>query len=93
MSKKFRKHRQKKNFPWVLLTFGGVVILAAILLFANRDGDEAGGIPAITVDQQSIDYGDVRFGASKSFAIKITNTGNGKLRFEEDPYIEVLEGC
>ena len=93
MSKKFRKSRQKRNFPWMLLSFGGVLLLTAILLFANRDGDEDAGNPSIAVDQQLIDYGDVKFGVSKSFAIKVTNTGNGKLWFKEDPYIEVLEGC
>jgi hypothetical protein len=77
----------------MLLTFGGVLLLSAILLFANRDGDEDAGDPSIAVDQQSIDYGDVKFGISKAFAIKVTNTGNGKLRFEEKPYIDVLEGC
>jgi hypothetical protein len=45
------------------------------------------------VDQQKIDYGDVKFGVNKTFAIKVTNTGSGTLRFKEDPYIEVLEGC
>jgi hypothetical protein len=93
MSKKFRKHRQKKNFPWVILTFGGVLLLTAIFLFANRDGDEDGGIPSIAVDQQSIDYGDVKFGVTKTFAIKVTNTGDGRLQFKEDPYIEVVDGC
>jgi hypothetical protein len=29
----------------------------------------------------------------KSFAIQVTNNGNGALRFKEDPYIEVVEGC
>ena len=93
MSKKYRKSKVKRNFPWMLLSFGGVLLLSAILLFANRDSDEDAGDPSIAVDQQSIDYGDVRFGVSKSFAIKVTNNGNGKLRFEEEPYIEVLEGC
>jgi hypothetical protein len=45
------------------------------------------------VDQQKIDYGFVRFGESRAFTIKVTNTGNGTLRFTEDPYIEVVEGC
>ena len=93
MSKKQRKQRQKKGFPWVLLAFGGVLIIGAIFLFANQGGGDGGGTPAIAVDQQKIDYGDVKFGVNKTFAIKITNTGDGTLRFKEEPYIEVLEGC
>jgi hypothetical protein len=30
---------------------------------------------------------------NKTFAIKVTNTGDGLLRFKEKPYIQVLEGC
>ena len=45
------------------------------------------------MDQQKIDYGDVKFGVEKTFSIKVTNTGDGILRFKEEPYIEVLEGC
>ncbi len=48
---------------------------------------------SIAVDQQQIDYGDVKFGVNKTFAIKVTNTGDGTLRFKEEPYIQVLEGC
>jgi hypothetical protein len=93
MSKKHVKHKQKKNFPWVLLALGGVLIFAAIFLFANQNGEDGGGAPKIAVDQQKIDYGDVKFGVNKTFAIKVTNTGDGILRFKEEPYIEVLEGC
>jgi len=90
MSKKHK--RQKKSFPWLLLALGGVLIVASIILFGAQGGDD-GGRPSIAVDQQRIDYGDVKFGVNKSFAIKITNTGDGTLRFKEEPYIEVLEGC
>ena len=56
-------------------------------------GGDGGGSPSIAVDQQKIDYGDVKFNVEKTFAIKVTNTGDGTLRFKEEPYIEVLEGC
>ena len=93
MAKKNQKYRkQRKNFPWLLAVLGGALLLLAAVLFANRSGD-GGGTPSIAVDQQKIDYGDVKFGVEKAFAIQVTNTGDGTLRFKEAPYIEVLEGC
>ncbi|MCK6583890.1 MAG: hypothetical protein L6Q49_12400 [Anaerolineales bacterium] len=59
----------------------------------RRPNQGNGGTPSIAVDQQRIDYGDVKFGVNKTFAIKVTNTGDGTLRFKEGPYIEVVEGC
>lgn len=66
------------------------MIIAAFFIFSNGD---SGGTPIITVDQPAIDYGYVKFGNNKSFAIKVTNTGDGTLRIKEKPYVEVLEGC
>ncbi|HEY9153215.1 MAG TPA: hypothetical protein VIN60_10050 [Anaerolineales bacterium] len=93
MSKKYR--RQKKSFPWPIVVFGGILLIVAVFFFANQssNGDNGGGTPVIAVDQQKIDYGYVPFGNNKTFAIKVTNTGDGVLRFKEKPYIEVLEGC
>ncbi len=90
MSKKHK--RQKQKFPWMFLALGGVFVALAVFLFARQGGD-GGGTPSIAVDQQRIDYGDVKFGVNKTFSIKVTNTGNGTLRFKEEPYVEVLEGC
>ncbi|MEW6405167.1 MAG: hypothetical protein AB1649_25515 [Chloroflexota bacterium] len=94
MSKKHKKRRlQKKQFPWPLVALGGILLIIAAFFFANWGGGDGGGTPSIAVDQQRIDYGDVKFGVEKTFAIKVTNTGTGTLRFKEDPYIEVVEGC
>ena len=87
---KLKRQKQKQHSPWLLMALGGVVLLIAAFFVANRG---SGGTPSIAVDQQRIDYGDVKFGVEKSFAIKVTNTGDGTLRFKEAPYIEVLEGC
>ena len=91
MAKKNQKFRkQRSNTPWLLVALGGGLLLLAALLFANRGG---GGTPSISVDQQKIDYGYVKFGEAKSFTVKVTNTGDGPLRFREQPYIEIVEGC
>jgi hypothetical protein len=90
MSKKNKKYRkQKKKFPWPLVALGGFLLIIAAFFFT----DQGGGAPSIMVDQQKIDYGDVKFEVNKTFAVKVTNTGDGTLRFKEKPYIEVLEGC
>ena len=100
MSKKFknskrRKQKQTVPTPIFILMFGGALLLAAGILFGIRragNGDE-GGMPALAVDQQVIDYGDVKLNTNLTFEIKVTNTGDGTLRFKEEPYIEVREGC
>ena len=91
-NQKYRKQKQRKNFPWLLAVLGGGLLLLAAVLFANRSGD-GGGTPSIAVDEQKIDYGYVKYGETRSFAVRVTNTGDGTLRFKEQPYIEVLEGC
>jgi hypothetical protein len=92
MSKKHKRLKQQQKFPWLLLALGGVFVVLAVFLFA-RQGSDGGGTPSIAVDRQKIDYGDQHFGANLTFAIKVTNAGDGILRFKEQPYIEVLEGC
>jgi hypothetical protein len=93
MSKKNQKYRkQRKNFPWLFLALGGGLLLLAAVLFARSNGDGS-GTPSLKVDQDKIDYGYVKFGENRQFALKVTNTGDGTLRFKEEPYIEVLEGC
>jgi len=93
MSKKNKRRRQQKAFPWPLVALGGILLIVAAFFFANQGGGDGGGSPFIAVDQQLIDYGDVKFNDEKTFAVKVTNTGDGTLRFKEDPYIEVVEGC
>ena len=91
-NKRYRKQKQAQKFPWLIVALGGGLLLIAAILFANSRGD-GGGTPSITVDQQKVDYGYVKFGETRSIAVKVTNNGTGNLRFKEDPYIEVVEGC
>ena len=96
MSKKVRR-KQKKTIstPVFILMFGGALLLAAGIIFGLQSigGDDGGGTPALAVDQEVIQYGDVKFNVPLTFTIKVTNNGEGTLRFAEEPYIEVREGC
>lgn len=83
---------QTQKFARLLLVLAGGGLIALVeFLFARQNG--GGGTASSGVDQQKIEYGNVKFGAEKIFAIQETNTGDGTLRFKEDPYIEVVEGC
>lgn len=94
MSKKNRRSAPRRGrFPWVLVVIGGILLAIAAVIFANRGGGNTGGTPVMSVDPQSIDYGDLKLGTDETFALTVTNTGTGTLRFKEKPYIQVLEGC
>jgi hypothetical protein len=92
-NKQYRKQKQRQTFPWLFVVLGGGLLLVAAVFLANRSGGDGGGTPSISVDQNKIDYGYVKFGENRQFALKVTNAGDGTLRFSEQPYIEVLEGC
>jgi len=86
-----RTPAQRAAFAWPIVVFG-VILIAASIFLLSRGGD-TGGSPQIVVDQQAIDFGYVKYGDARAFEIRVSNAGDGTLRFKEKPYIEVLEGC
>ena len=97
MSNKIRDRRKQKRKSGqktlIALGIGGLLLVLAAIFFALQGGDTGGGTPKLVADQDKIDFGYVKYGVNKTFAIKVTNTGDGILRFKEKPYIEVLAGC
>ena len=98
MSKKHR--RQKRNGATakaVIASLVGLVLVVAaffMLRSNNRGGGEvSGGTPAISVDPKVIDFGNLKDYTVKTISIRVTNTGTGMLRFTDQPYIQVVEGC
>jgi hypothetical protein len=91
MRKKNRRRNDPK-FPLWLAVLGALLVVAAIVLVLGQRS-AGGGTPRITVDRDTIDYGDVKLNTELTFEVKVTNQGDGLLRFKEDPYIEVLDGC
>ncbi len=99
MTRNKRRKQSRGGFAWLLLAFGAVLVVLAVVLFVTSRGGTAAsattasGTPKIAVEPAKIDYGYVKFGNDETFKIKVTNTGTGNLQFAETPYIEVLEGC
>lgn len=89
--------KQKSRWPLAAALAGLLLITGAILL-AGKDQDqgyttELKGEPAIEVDQQEFDYGDVKLGSMVTTSVKVTNTGGEPLRFTGRPYVELIDGC
>ena len=94
MSKKTKKKqkRRQQKFPWFIVAIG-VVLVTAAFVFLRSGEAYSGGTPVISVDQQNIDMGYIKLGEYRTIKIKVTNTGDGVLRFKEQPYLEVVKGC
>jgi hypothetical protein len=56
MTKRRRRHPSRRGVAWPLLVFGGILLLAAVFLFAKQVGgaSDGGGNPKIAVDLQKI---------------------------------------
>jgi hypothetical protein len=94
MRKRHDKQRQRRGIPLSTIIAGAALLVLAAFLVVRQGGDPAtGGTPHVAVDQQSVDYGYVKLGETRTINISVTNTGDGVLRFKEKPYVEVLKGC
>lgn len=98
-SKRRKRRRQKNRWIPILLGLGGLalLVLAVMALRGNGRGTKAAievkGAPSIKVDKEQVDLGDVKLNRPVEVTFQVTNVGDQTLRFEEQPYIEVVEGC
>jgi len=46
-------------------------------------GDGSGETPSTAVDQQEMDYGEMKFGVARTFAVKVTNTALALCEFKK----------
>lgn len=98
-SKIKRKRRQRNRWIPVLLGLGGLalLLLAVMTLSSNGSGSKAAievnGAPSLKVDKEQVDLGDVKLGRTVEVSFKVTNVGDQTLQLNEQPYIDVVEGC
>ena len=96
-----RRQKKKQQKQLALLLIGGALILITGIIFGintwqNQSNPElvsVTGQPSLIVDQELIDFGDVKFDSPRTFSINLTNVGDEKLIISETPYVEVKEGC
>jgi hypothetical protein len=85
----------------IFLIGGGVILLLLAVLFiyfGNQSPKsevpiEVSGAPALKVNQERIDFGDVKVNTPVTATFEISNAGDKPLRFSEVPKVEVVEGC
>jgi len=98
-TKRSLKRKQKNAWIPALLGLGGLVLLVLAVLALKGSGSEAkaaievNGAPSLKVDKELVDLGDVKYNRLVEATFKVTNVGDQPLRFEEKPYIELVEGC
>jgi hypothetical protein len=83
----------------LLVGSGGLALLVlAVLLLSGQNKAasapvEVKGTPAMRVDKELVDLGNLELDKTVQVTFNITNVGDQTLRFIEQPYIEVVEGC
>ena len=94
-----RKHRKAQR-TWLLLALGGAFLVAiAFILWWGNQGSQnlvaitVNGAPSLISDMEKVDLGDVQLGQTVKVSFSLTNVGDQPLRFSEQPYIDVVEGC
>jgi hypothetical protein len=97
-------NRGPARFGALLAIFAGVLVLGVTSFLLLRPKSSAGGpsgsftpqvkgAPHLQADKQQIDLGNVKLGQTVQVSFEITNTGDQPLRFANDPFVEVVEGC
>jgi hypothetical protein len=95
-----RKNNSRKAGLPILLIGGGALLLlltAIFIYYSNQPSTnvplEVSGPPALKVEQERFDFGDVKVNTPVTATFEISNVGDQPLRFSEVPKVEVVEGC
>jgi hypothetical protein len=102
-SKSRSKHQRRRTnrLPLALLVAGGLLLVGAALFALWRSSQpattgasvEVAGSPRLKVNQDVIDLGDVPLDRPVEVTFQLANLGDQPLRFSQEPFIEVAQGC
>ena len=93
--------RRSRPLSWVAIAaIGGAALIALLLatpkLDVSHPNPAQNALPKaarLSVDQETIDFGDVKLGKTVAAVFRLTNTGGQPIRVTEKPAVELLEGC
>ncbi len=91
-----RKRRTPRRMWWMLGLGVPLIVIASFLVFRGPvpEGEpDITGTAHLVADKHTIDLGAVRLGQTVAVHFELRNDGDGTLRFQESPYVEVVEGC
>lgn len=92
------KPRRTSLGKFLLLSAAITLILVGVV-YAYRSVTETPFVPEVTgrpslaVDQNELDFGDVRFNRFVTAEFDVTNVGDMPLRFTRNPWVTVAAGC
>ncbi len=92
---------KKQHVPiWLPLIIVAGVALVVVALIGSGNNQSASpitpqvnGAPALQVDKEKVDFGDMKLGQTVEAKFVVANVGDQPLLFKETPYVEVVEGC
>ena len=91
--------KQKRIPIWLpLIIVAGLAVIVVVIASSNtaasvKFAPEVTGAPALKVDKEKVDFGDVKLGQTVQVSFDVTNVGDRILRFTDKPYVQVVEGC
>ena len=106
-SRRGKKHGVSSTVKWLLAGIAAcaVVVVALIVASPSAPGQgqtafdpdfepEVTGAPRVSiVEDELIDYGDVKLNTTINTTYTVRNVGDEPLMFLSTPHIEVIEGC
>ena len=93
--------QKKQKVPiwlWAIVAAGVALIAFVVIDMASRNSTPppaplVTGAPALQVDKEKVDFGNVTLGQTVEVKFEVANVGDQPLRFTQKPYVEVIEGC
>lgn len=101
-SKKSRRKSSNRFWTLLILAAGGLILIAAgAILFRGGDRTdntagaplEVSGAPSLKVEQEVLDFGDVKVNEVVEATFRLANVGDQPLHFTQAPYVELAAGC